>query len=227
MLDFEVGREYSDGAGEFRPEGLRAEPGKNYLSNKDESVPLFRNKYIEKLTKVHPITPLVIFCPVIAYLLWRSIFVFSVSLFLMSALIACGILCWTLFEYAVHRFVFHFETKQEGLLQELQFLFHGVHHAYPKDSRRLVMPPSVSIPLGLLIYFAASKVWPEKLLPSFFTGFVFGYLCYDMIHFAIHHFSFSNKTFRKIKRQHYLHHYSNKENGFGVSSPLWDYIFRT
>lgn len=205
----------------------QTKPTKHYISNKDESLRLFNNRHLERLTKVHPVTPLVIFCPVVAYFIWRSIFVFSVSLFETFALMLGGVLIWTFFEYVVHRFIFHFEPKQEGLFKKFHFLVHGIHHAYPKDSRRLVMPPSVSVPLALLLYFVASKLCSERVLPAFCAGFFFGYLCYDMMHFAIHHYSSSNKFWQKIRRHHYLHHYSDNKNGFGVSSPLWDYIFRT
>jgi len=220
-MDFEIEGKYLIDAVELSHRSVRSKPKKNYVSNHDESLRLFHNRYLEKLSKVHPATPLVIFVPVIAYLAWRSIVVFHVSVLAALALFASGILFWTLFEYLLHRFVFHFEPKQPGLLKELQFLFHGIHHAYPKDSRRLVMP------LAILIYFATARLLPERLVPSFFAGFVFGYLCYDMMHFAIHHLAFSNKTWQKIRKHHYLHHYNNKEAGFGVSSPLWDYILRT
>lgn len=226
-MGLEVGRTQLGSEAEALAKISRNILTKHYVSNKDESLRLFNNKHLERLTKVHPITPLVIFCPVVAYFLWQSISVFSVSFFETLAPSLGGLLSWTFFEYVVHRFIFHFEPRQEGLLKKLHFLVHGIHHAYPKDSRRLVMPPSVSVPLALLLYFVAAKVCPERVLPAFLAGFFLGYLCYDMMHFAIHHYSFSNKTWQKIRRHHYLHHYSDKKNGFGVSSPLWDYIFRT
>jgi sterol desaturase/sphingolipid hydroxylase (fatty acid hydroxylase superfamily) len=30
-----------------------------------------------------------------------------------------------------------------------------------------------------------------------------------------------------LKHHHVLHHYRNPDRGYGVSTPLWDYIFGT
>src|ERR1700728_1421659 len=130
---------------------------KAYISNEDESLRLFHSDFLEKLTKVHPATPVLIFSPVIAFLIWEAHKVFSMSSVAILSLFFSGILFWTVFEYTLHRYVFHFEPE-EGLLKRVHFLIHGIHHAYPRDSRRLVMPPSVSIPLSLGIYWLASKV---------------------------------------------------------------------
>ena len=52
---------------------------------------------------------------------------------------------WTLTEYWLHRFVFHFEPEK-GIGARLHWIIHGVHHDHPNDPLRLVMPPSVSVP---------------------------------------------------------------------------------
>jgi sterol desaturase/sphingolipid hydroxylase (fatty acid hydroxylase superfamily) len=104
---------------------------------------------------------------------------------------------------------------------------HGIHHAYPNDSRRLVMPPSVSIPLAVFFYILSYLVFGNHLISPFFAGLLSGYLCYDMIHYAVHHSAAKNKFFMKIKTNHMKHHYQAPEKGYGVSQPLWDYVFRT
>jgi sterol desaturase/sphingolipid hydroxylase (fatty acid hydroxylase superfamily) len=197
---------------------------KAFVSNQDESIRLFKKDFLEILTKVHPATPLVIFVPVISYLLIQVTKISSVAS--VALYFVLGLTFWTLFEYLMHRFLFHFEPKGR-ITQRLHYLFHGIHHDYPRDSRRLVMPPSVSMLLSRLIYWGMGKVFSVQVLPSFFSGFMLGYLCYDMIHFGIHHFNFKNPLWQVIKKHHLRHHYTDHEKYFGVSSPLWDFIFRT
>ena len=60
-----------------------------------------------------------------------------------------GYLFWTLTEYWLHRIVFHFEPEK-GIGARLHWIIHGVHHDHPNDPMRLVMPPSLSIPLAAL-----------------------------------------------------------------------------
>jgi 4-hydroxysphinganine ceramide fatty acyl 2-hydroxylase len=203
------------------------EPTKPYLSNEDESLRLFESDSLEKLTKVHPLTPLIIFVPIISFLIWRGAYTFRIPSSNALAYFLGGLTFWTLFEYTLHRFVFHFESQKYGVLKKLHFLFHGIHHAYPRDSRRLVMPPTVSLPLAGLVYLGCNKIMPESIVPDFLAGFLLGYLFYDMIHYGIHHANFSNPIWQAVKKHHYRHHYSDKSKGFGVSTALWDYIFKS
>jgi sterol desaturase/sphingolipid hydroxylase (fatty acid hydroxylase superfamily) len=95
------------------------------------------------------------------------------------------------------------------------------------DPTRLVMPPIVSVFLGVLVFsicrFLLGDVWAEP----FFAFFVVGYLCYDYIHFAVHHFTPKTRIGRFLKHSHMMHHYVSENLRFGVSSPFWDYIFGT
>lgn len=191
---------------------------KAFVSNKDETIRLFKNDALEAMTKVHPATPLVIFVPVVCYHLYFSQNTGIGFLY--------GISFWTLFEYLLHRYVFHWKP-QNRIGQRLHFLFHGIHHDYPKDSQRLVMPPLVAIVLSSLLYLIFNVTLPSELLHSFFAGFMFGYLCYDMTHFAIHHFNLKNKWFLMVKKNHLQHHYDDDSQNYGVSSPLWDIVFNT
>ena len=89
------------------------------------------------------------------------------------------------------------------------------------------MPPSASIPLATLFYLLFSLFLQQKQLFAFFPGFLLGYLVYDMLHYAMHHYNFKSGLMKKIKQHHMLHHYQNPEKGFGVSSSLWDEILRS
>jgi 4-hydroxysphinganine ceramide fatty acyl 2-hydroxylase len=138
-----------------------------------------------------------------------------------------GIFIWTFVEYIMHRFVFHYAPPDKPWAQRMHFIFHGVHHDYPSDAKRLVLPPSVSIPLATLFYFLFEAILPVNYIFGFFPGFILGYLFYDISHYAIHHFNFKGDLWKKIKQHHMLHHYQDPDKGYGVSSPLWDKIFRS
>jgi sterol desaturase/sphingolipid hydroxylase (fatty acid hydroxylase superfamily) len=199
---------------------------KNFVSNKDETVRMFKNDFLESLSKVHFTVPLYIYLPVVGYFLYRSIFEFQMSFRTIIALVFIGIFVWTFTEYTLHRFIFHFPAKSK-FGERIHFIFHGVHHDYPSDSKRLVMPPSVSIPLAGLFYYLFYLLFGNVLVAPFFVGFIVGYLFYDMTHYAVHHFNIHNKFWLAIKKHHIRHHYENPALGFGVSSPLWDEIIGT
>src|SRR5438876_7303908 len=103
---------------------------------------------------------------------------------------------------------------------------HGVPPYAPTATRRLVMPLVVSIPLTVLFYLLITLTF-GRVAPAIFAGLVFGYVCYDAIHYAVHHFAMKRGIWLRLKQYHLRHHYHDDHVGFGVSSPLWDYVFRT
>ena len=199
---------------------------RNFVSNKDETVRMFESDFLEALSRVHWSVPLFVFIPIISFFVYRSIFEFHLSAADILLYVVIGLVIWTFTEYFLHRFVFHFNAKSE-LGKKIHFIFHGVHHDYPNDSKRLVMPPSVSIPLATLFYFLFYYIFGEVYVAPFFAGFLTGYLFYDMTHYAIHHYPMKNKFWLAIKKHHMRHHYQHSDKGFGVSQPTWDYVFKT
>jgi sterol desaturase/sphingolipid hydroxylase (fatty acid hydroxylase superfamily) len=142
-----------------------------------------------------------------------------------------GLFLWTLAEYTVHRFVFHHKPtspRQERIF----FLFHGIHHAQPQVKTRLVLPFAVSVPLALIFFglfylvLAVLLRAPQWVAPLM-SGFLIGYLAYDLTHYATHHFAMRSGYAKFIKRYHMQHHYVDPNTRFGVSSPLWDWVFHT
>jgi len=186
---------------------------------------MFKSSFLESLSKVHFTVPLFIFVPAIAIFIYRAFGVYHVSFLYFLGYFLLGLFVWTLTEYVLHRYIFHFHPSSKWG-QRIHFIFHGVHHDYPRDKKRLVMPPSVSIPLALLFYFLFYLLLPGGgALSSFFAAFLAGYLVYDMMHYAMHHYNFKSSLMKRIKQHHMLHHYQDEHKGFGVSSSLWDKIF--
>lgn len=199
---------------------------KNYVSNSTESTRMFKNNLLESLTKVHFIVPVLFWVPVIVYFVWKAYAKGGMSVMNIILYFLFGLAFWTLAEYILHRWVFHFEPKGK-IGQRIHFIFHGVHHDFPKDRLRLVMPLSASIPMAAIIYFIFSVFFGEFTLAALFSGFLLGYLIYDECHYAIHHANFKSGVFKRIKDHHMLHHYSDPDKGFGVSSYFWDDIFKS
>jgi sterol desaturase/sphingolipid hydroxylase (fatty acid hydroxylase superfamily) len=88
------------------------------------------------------------------------------------------------------------------------------------------MPPSVSIPLAVFFYIIFALVF-GRFSAAIWAGLVSGYICYDIIHYATHHFVMKGRIGSWLKQYHLRHHYKDDHAGYGVSSPLWDYVFGT
>lgn len=196
---------------------------KLYVSNKDESVRMFKNDFLEWFTHIHWMTPMVLYTPVIVYFLYQGVMVEDAGWLTMMGGFAGGVLAWTFTEYFLHRFIFHYHPTS-ALGKQLHFMMHGVHHDYPNDSTRLVMPPLISIPLAFLFYnLFAYFLTPAWLYPAF-SGLVLGYVVYDTLHYALHHLDYHGKWWIALKTHHLKHHFKDPDKGYGVTSPLWDVI---
>jgi sterol desaturase/sphingolipid hydroxylase (fatty acid hydroxylase superfamily) len=218
--------------------------GKHFVSNKDESVRMFRSEALERFTHVHPAVPHLIYVPLVLLLLWVS----SVPGGTAGLLFLGGLLLWTLVEYVLHRFLFHAPEavmrgthdivagveSEEAVIPKLPdfrhlayFLMHGVHHEYPSDSKRLVMAPAISIPLAVIFWLLFRAVLGPAVAPATFAGFLVGYLIYDTTHYAVHHRSVPTAFGKLLRKHHHRHHFANPDEDYGVSSPLWDILFGT
>jgi dihydroceramide fatty acyl 2-hydroxylase len=203
------------------------------INRSDEPIRLFKSDFLEFFTHIHPAVVVIIWLPVAAFFMWRAIT--SVPAGASWAYIPLsflfGMLLWTFTEYIMHRFVFHYDPKGERM-QKFFFLFHGVHHAQPQLKTRLVMPPIISIPMAIVFYalfallFGVLLDLPYLVAPTF-SGFIIGYLVYDMIHYATHHFPMRSRAMKYLKRYHMMHHFKTPSARFGVSSPVWDVVFKT
>jgi 4-hydroxysphinganine ceramide fatty acyl 2-hydroxylase len=187
---------------------------------------MFDNRFLEACSRVHPAVPPLLYLPVVAICLIVAIADKGLGVGSVVGVFFIGLFFWSLAEYLLHRFVFHFQPDTRWG-RRLHFIIHGVHHDYPHDPMRLVMPPSVSVPLAILVFLGfRALLGPDWSLP-FFAGFLVGYLIYDMTHYHLHHHRSTNRLSLALRRYHYRHHFQQSNRGFGVTSPLWDKFFRT
>lgn len=189
------------------------------------SPPLFESRFFDFFSRIHPAVPALIFVPVIAILFWLGASDGQGALELVL-LAAGGIALWTLAEYWLHRKLFHWEPDHP-IGRRMHFIIHGVHHDHPNDKLRLVMPPGASIPLAALFFGLFYLVFGLPTALPLFAGFLIGYLVYDYTHYYVHHFVPKSDFAKRLREQHMRHHFQDHRYGFGVSSPLWDFVFRT
>jgi dihydroceramide fatty acyl 2-hydroxylase len=189
------------------------------------SPPLFESRFLDFFSRIHPAVPALIFVPVIAALIWlgadRGYGAGELVLLVLG-----GFALWTLTEYWLHRLLFHWEPSfRHG--DRLHFIIHGVHHEHPNDRMRLVMPPALSIPLGLVFFGLFLVLFGIPAAYPLYGGLLIGYLGYDYMHYHLHHHTPKTKLGKRLREQHMRHHFQDHRYGFGVSSPLWDVVFRT
>jgi len=185
---------------------------------------MFDSPWLDALSRVHPAVPVVIFLPAILLLLVAG--AARVGVAGAVGLAAAGYVVWTLTEYWLHRIVFHFEPAR-GPGARLHWIIHGVHHDHPNDPLRLVMPPSVSVPVALTFYGVFALVVGASAAPALAGGFLGGYLAYDMTHFHLHHHRPRTRLARWLRELHMRHHFQDDTTGYGVSAPYWDHVFGT
>uniref|UniRef100_A0A5S6QAX7 Cytochrome b5 heme-binding domain-containing protein n=1 Tax=Trichuris muris TaxID=70415 RepID=A0A5S6QAX7_TRIMR len=141
----------------------------------------------------------------------------------------CGIFCWTLMEYVIHRYGFHWQPSSNSpRLMAFHFILHGLHHKTPMDKDRLVFPPAIASLIVVLLFWLYKACMPWSRCLIFSSGNLFGYICYDMMHYYLHHGEPAPGTYlHRLKKYHYNHHFNNQHQAYGISSAIWDNVFGT
>lgn len=192
------------------------------ISNSGTKV-LFSNSLLERLTRTHFLFPVILFYLLSVLMIFTSLLVTRFNFFILSALFIGGVAAFTLTEYLIHRFLFHFNARS-AKEKKIQYLIHGVHHEFPKDKDRLVMPPVVSVLLAVFFFSVYWLLMKESAF-AFFSGFCFGYSTYLIIHYSVHRFKPPKNFLRILWTHHALHHYREDEGNYSVSFPFWDFVF--
>ena len=124
-----------------------------------------------------------------------------------------GLFVWTLLEYILHRFLFHLDEylpdNRVGITAH--FLLHGIHHYLPMDKYRLVMPPTLFLVLATPFWkFAHTVLWFNWYAATIaYSGGIFGYICYDLTHYFLHHRNLP-AWWRQLKKYHLKHHFADR-----------------
>ncbi len=134
------------------------------------------------------------------------------------AMIALGLLGWSLAEYLIHRFAFH----HAPLLRQI----HLAHHAAPRELQGTPMLVTLLV-FYVLVYWPLTELTRPAWAAAVMAGVLLGYLAYVSVHYIVHHLGSGGRAWlRRLIRLHAVHHHDVAQN-FGVTSPLWDWVFRT
>ncbi len=187
---------------------------------------LFENPILEFLTKSTPLTIVLTYLPVIVGMIWYAYHKeFVTTMGMGIGLFVSAFFVWTFFEYFMHRWIFHIIEGRPGFERAYQ-LMHGMHHDHPKDPNRLFMPPVAGLTIAF-IFFCFFYLFLGKLTFVFLPGFIVGYMTYTLTHYAMHRFKPPFKALEPLWKHHHIHHFRYNQKAFGVSTFLWDRIFRT
>lgn len=191
---------------------------------------IFKSSVLELLTKAAPLVSVFVYLSIMAILLIIGVQQQVVDTFLGGlAIYVVAFFSWTLFEYLFHRFINHLDSffPESEAIRKFDYAIHGIHHEFPRDTSRLIMPP---VPGTIIISILFGLFWLAMgdYVFVFLPGFLNGYLTYAFIHYATHAYKPPKSKWLKVLWKHHaIHHYKHPDKAFGVSTPLWDYVFRT
>jgi sterol desaturase/sphingolipid hydroxylase (fatty acid hydroxylase superfamily) len=200
-----------------------------------DSPRMFESEFLDLFSRIPAAVVPALFIPISFALIGYGVTIENVVWYLAIPQFLAGWFVWSLMEYWLHRTFFHW-IPDTSWGARMHFLVHGVHHDWPNDKYRLVMPPVVSLGLAVL-FFSATWLVGALLAPiltptwiwTFFGGLVFGYMVYDCTHYYIHHFRPRTAYMKRLRAHHMAHHHNPRyaDMKFGVSMTVWDYVFRT
>lgn len=218
--------------------------GSNYnkwvLSPVDRKLRLFQYDFMELMTVTPWYLVPSVWVPVSIYLMYcgylRFLNIppfdtcsgsFTVAVLFFTAVL--GYFIWPLIEYSIHRWIFHITPPDDSpLLITLHFGIHGLHHKVPFDDQRLLFPPAATALIVWGIHGILRLFLPLFITLPLLAGGILGYVTYDLMHFYLHYGSPNEGSYLyHMKRYHNQHHFTNHQHGFGISCPLWDYVFDT
>ena len=183
--------------------------------------------YLTSLGFSHPWMPTLLYLSLGSLCTFLSLHFHPRSLGASLFYLILGIFCWTLIEYLLHRFLFHFRTMKEpwkGLISQA----HLEHHRTARSGEGILVRPFFTLITAVFVYFGFVLLTSSFTLALLFSAGVFlGYIAYEWIHFAAHRFHPSSSLLHSLKQYHLHHHFKDSDSAFGVTSPLWDWIFGT
>jgi sterol desaturase/sphingolipid hydroxylase (fatty acid hydroxylase superfamily) len=136
--------------------------------------------------------------------------------------VLAGIFTWSLAEYVLHRFLGHeFNTKVRFKKEHLKHHFLDNYFA-PTKVKALIATIVVSV-----TWLAITPLLGFKLACVYSTSFTGFYLYYEYVHRSLHVRQAKSKWGLFLREHHLHHHRRGIQANYGVTSHLWDLIFKT
>lgn len=135
--------------------------------------------------------------------------------------VLAGVVCWPLFEYALHRWVLH------GRVLPAFRTEHTRHHRHPRETAST--PWLVSATIGVVFWALLALLFSPSAGALFMSGFYSGYIYFVVVHRTQHyHPELLTRWwfFGAQMRLHELHH-AQPHVHFGITTSMWDRIFGT
>lgn len=126
-----------------------------------------------------------------------------------------GALTWTLLEYLIHRWMGHDRRFRKSPF--------GVEHV------RHHIEGNYFAPTWKKVLFAAGVGGVLLLVADFpyVAGLLAAYGAYEFLHRREHTHAGIGPYGRWVRRHHFHHHFVDGRTNHGVTSPIWDVVFRT
>ncbi len=211
----------------FRCKNTEIMSKKMFISTGKLPSELSSNPWLMKVLYIsNPYIPFLVFVPIILGLTYYSFAVLQMTISHFLLFFAIAVAYWTLFEYAMHRFAFHFETENKAI-KRFVYLLHGAHHDYPNDESLFMVSPLTSVSAAIIHYLFLFFLFGSQIVNPFMIGIMCCYLLYDWLHHAVHSYNFKNKWFQKMKKHHMKHHFHDSKKGFGFTTVSWDKMLKT
>ena len=185
----------------------------------------FKNPFLNRLAKTNPLVAITLYYVISLLIVSYGFVSLPTTAGRGLLLIAAGILTYSLVEYAIHRFMYH---SGENYLDEKnwQYKVHGVHHVVPHEKDLLALPIPLALLVSSLLFLLLYLLMSDSVY-FFFPGFLSGYATYLFVHYKVHSSKPPKNVLKYLWKHHLVHHYSEDDRAFGVSSPLWDIVFGT
>lgn len=178
----------------------------------------------------NPWMAMALWIPVMILLLAASFRESSISWELMVLTFGLGLFSWTLVEYFLHRYVFHWvdESPKWRAYSEIASGLHIAHHKSTSQEDLIVAPPAISLMFAAVVYLiflAASRSLAVAAVLE--SGLITGYILYEWAHYSAHRFLPTSSVGKYLRKYHLQHHHKCPNRQFGVTMPLWDFVFGT
>lgn len=132
-----------------------------------------------------------------------------------------GALAWSLAEHLIHNLIGHKTRGRTEFSRE-----HLAHHRdttyFAASWKKAAMAVPVIAPLAGVGWWLVGG--PGL---GFAVGFTVAYVAYEIVHRRIHTHGPLSAYGRFLRRHHLHHHYRDANSNHGVTSALWDRVFRT
>jgi sterol desaturase/sphingolipid hydroxylase (fatty acid hydroxylase superfamily) len=127
-------------------------------------------------------------------------------------------------EYWVHRTVMHGAGRTNPFATE-----HLDHHRRPHRTEQLRFDRNLwwKVAGGGVTFVVIAPLGGVAMAAAAAVTFAAAYAAYTDVHHRIHHVEPANAYRRWANRQHMAHHFGGPRTNYGVTTPLWDAVFRT